>query len=77
MIVVMYGVPKRGCTFAAIGGKRPSLAMAKKMRGCPRSITSMTDDRPAMAPISTAVASQSWPVASTPTAMGCGTLSFL
>ena len=36
----------------------------------------MTDERPAMAPISTAVASQSCPVASTPTAIGCGTLSF-
>ena len=37
----------------------------------------MTDDRPAMAPTSTAVASQRCPVASTPTAMGCGTLSFV
>ncbi len=75
MIVVTQGVPKRGCTRAAPGGKRPSIAIEKKMRGCPSIITSITDDRPAMAPISTNVTSQSWPVASTPTAIGCGTPS--
>ena len=37
----------------------------------------MTDESPAIAPISTAVASQRCPVASTPTAMGWGTLSFV
>ena len=75
MIVVTQGVPKRGCTRAAPGGNRPSTAMEKKMRGCPIIITSITDDRPAMAPISTNVTSQSCPVASTPTAIGCGTPS--
>ena len=61
MMVVMCGVPKRGWIFAATGGKRPSCAIEKKMRGWPRSMTSMTDERPAMAPTSTANSSQPMP----------------
>ncbi len=75
MMVVTQGVPKRGCTRAAPGGNKPSCAIEKKMRGCPIIITSITDESPAMAPISTSVSSQRWPVASTPSAIGCGTPS--
>ena len=53
-IVVTYGVRKRGWTFAKTGGSRPSLAIEKKIRGWPMSMTRMTELRPASAAISTA-----------------------
>ena len=33
MMVVMWGVPNRGCTLLTAGGSSPSRLMAKKMRG--------------------------------------------
>ena len=59
MMVVTHGVAEaQECTRAAPGGSKPSFAIEKKMRGCAIIITSITDDRPAMAPISTSVSSQ-------------------
>jgi len=49
--VVMWGVPNLGCNLAKPWGRRPSLAMEKKIRGWPIIITRMTELRPAMAPI--------------------------
>ena len=34
-IVETCGVPKRGCTFVKTGGRKPSRAIAKRMRGWP------------------------------------------
>ena len=61
MMVVMWGVPKRGWILVATLGNRPSIAIEKKMRGWPSNMTSMTEVRPAMAPISTAKVSQLMP----------------
>ena len=47
------------------------------MRGWPSNMTSMTEVRPAMAPISTANCIQPMPVAAMPTEIGCGTLSWV
>ena len=44
--------------------------MEKNTRGCPISITTITDDRPAMAPSSTAASNQRIPVAAAPSPMG-------
>ena len=58
-------------------GNRPSTAIEKKMRGWPINITSITEVRPAMAPISTAKVSHSMPVAAMPTEIGWGTFSLV
>ena len=45
--VVTWGVPYLGWILAKLAGSRPSLAIAKKMRGWPSSETRMTEVRPA------------------------------
>ena len=62
MIVVMYGVPNRGCTLLTPCGSRPSRLIAKKMRGWLMSMTSSTDVIPATAPAETRYDAQSWPI---------------
>ena len=52
-MVVMYGVPKRGCTLLTPGGSRRSRLIAKKMRGWLMSMTSSTLVMPATAPADT------------------------
>ena len=53
MIVVMCGVPKRGCTLLTPGGSSWSRLIAKKMRGWLMSMTSSTLVMPATAPADT------------------------
>src|SRR5262245_59848235 len=48
--VVMYGVRNLVCTLLAQAGSRPSLAIEKKIRGCPSIITTMVELKPAIAP---------------------------
>ena len=62
MIVVMYGVPKRGCTLLTPCGSRRSRLIEKKMRGWLMSMTSSTDVMPATAPAETRPAAQPWPM---------------
>jgi len=49
MMVVMYGVPKRGCTALTPWGSNRSRLMEKKMRGWLISMTSSTLVMPATA----------------------------
>ncbi len=71
----IQGVRNRGCTTLAQRGSRPSRDMVKKMRDCPSSITSITLESPATAPILTSRLPQRTPVASIPTATGSATFN--
>ena len=64
MIVVIQGVRNRGWIFATTGGSRPSFDIAKKIRGWLRSMTRMTELRPAIAPSLTSPESHFMPIAS-------------
>ena len=59
MIVVMYGVRKRGCTLLTPAGSSRSRLIEKKMRGWLMSMTSSTLVMPATAPADTSPAAQS------------------
>ena len=50
MIVIRYGVPNRGWTFAKGTGSRPSRDIANSTRACPSISTSTTVVSPATAP---------------------------
>ena len=75
MRVLTYGVLKRECTFENTGGNSPSFDIEKKILGCPISITSMTELKPAIAAILMIGRSQNnpLPMAFTPTAIGSAT----
>ena len=77
MMVVIYGVLKRLCTLEKDFGKSPSFDIAKKMRGCPISRTSITELKPAMAPIFTNIRNQPIPspIRSMASAMGADTFN--
>ena len=50
MIVIMYGVPYFGCTFASAGGSRWSRLIANSTRDWPSIRIMTTEVRPASAP---------------------------
>ena len=54
---------------------RPSCAMARKIRGWPKSDTRITEVRPSTIPSLISGASQPMPAASIPTAIGSGTFN--
>src|SRR2546427_9739788 len=49
-IEVMYGVWNLGCTLLTNGGRSPSPDIEENTRDWPRSITTIPDDNPAIAP---------------------------
>lgn len=77
IMVLIYGVLNLGCTLENTGGKSPSFDIVKNILGCPKSITRITELRPAMAAILTIGLSQNmlFPIALTPTATGSGTFN--
>src|SRR5262249_46756445 len=72
-IVVIQGVQNFGCTRLTNSGSKPSSAIVQKIRDWPRSITRMTELRPAMAPSLISGAIQPTPAWSAATAIGSGT----
>src|SRR5688572_5670597 len=76
-IDVIQGVWNLGWILLTKGGSRPSLDIVQKTRDWPRSMTRMTDERPAIAPSLISVDIQPMPARSATTAIGSGTLSSL
>ena len=74
-ICVMYGVRYVGWILLTKAGRSPSCDMVQNTRAWPMSWTRITDERPAIAPISISRVIQPSPAASATLAIGSGTSS--